>query len=89
MNEKYRWHDVRIECPDFPYNDTKVLCCTETKKGGRNYVIGYYADGRWRCGMNSNVIAWRYIDKFELDPAEELEVRAGAVLTQLTPFTPV
>lgn len=19
---------------------------------------GYYADGMWRCGMNSNVIAW-------------------------------
>jgi len=43
-----------------PENDDKVLCCTATKKGTRNIVIGYYIAEReyWACGMNSNVIAW-------------------------------
>lgn len=41
-----------------PETDDKVMCCTETKKGNKNIVIGYYMDGAWRCGMNSNVIAW-------------------------------
>jgi len=41
-----------------PENDDHVLCCTLTKAGRRNVVIGYYMDGAWRCGMNSNVTHW-------------------------------
>ena len=50
-----RWIPVTDRVPD---NEHYVLCTTLTKKGFRNLVIGYYADGRWCCGMNSNVIAW-------------------------------
>ena len=40
-------------------NEDKVLCCTKTKKGFYNLVIGYYMGAHgWACGMNSNVIAW-------------------------------
>lgn len=47
-----------IPCADrLPNSEDKVLCCTQTKTGSKNIVLGYYADG-WRCGMNSNVIAW-------------------------------
>ena len=41
-----------------PDEEVRVLCQTITKKGAINLVIGYYADGRWCCGMNSNVVAW-------------------------------
>ena len=41
-----------------PESDDKVLCQTVTKKGAVNFVIGYHMDGRWCCGMNSNVVAW-------------------------------
>ena len=45
-----------------PEDDRKVLCCTVTKKGAKNLVIGYhYSDSigtGWATGMNSNVIAW-------------------------------
>lgn len=41
-----------------PDEEVSVLCQTITKKGAINFVIGYYADGRWCCGMNSNVVAW-------------------------------
>lgn len=43
-----------------PETEDKVMCCTITKKGTRNIVIGYYMQdsGLWACGMNSNVIAW-------------------------------
>ena len=44
-----------------PPDEDKVLCCTVTKKGLKNLVIGYYAHDRWCCGMNSNVIAWRFL----------------------------
>ena len=44
-----------------PPDEDKVLCCTVTKKGLKNIVIGYYAHDRWCCGMNSNVIAWRFL----------------------------
>lgn len=44
---------------DVPATDEKVLCCTQNKKGDKNIIIGYYADDKWRCGMNSNVIAWQ------------------------------
>ena len=48
-----------IPCADrLPDTDCRVLCLTKTKKGIINYVIGYYADDRWCCGMNSNVVAW-------------------------------
>lgn len=42
-----------------PEPDERVLCCTETKKGTRNCVIGYHDGQRWCCGMNSNVIYWQ------------------------------
>lgn len=41
-----------------PENDDHVLCCTQTKAGKQNVVIGYWMDGMWRCGMNSNVTHW-------------------------------
>ena len=48
-----------IPCDErLPDDDTKVLCQTITKKGIINFVIGYHADDRWCCGMNSNVVAW-------------------------------
>ena len=46
-----------------PETEDKVLCQTVTKKGAVNMVIGYYADGRWCCGMNSNVVAWQPLPK--------------------------
>lgn len=55
-----RWRPVTEELPD---NEDKVLCCTATKKGLKNLIIGYYSpeQKRWCCGMNSNVIAWRIL----------------------------
>ena len=46
-----------------PPDEERVLCCTVTKKGLKNLVIGYYSpeQKRWCCGMNSNVIAWRFL----------------------------
>ena len=41
-----------------PEDDRHVLCLTRTKKGLWNVVIGYYMDGFWRVGMNSNVTHW-------------------------------
>ena len=52
-----------------PPDEDRVLCCTMNKKGAKNLVIGYYMKGEWRVGMNSNVIAWRF-----LPPAYEKEV---------------
>lgn len=54
MNE---WIPVTERLPD---DERKVLCCTATKKGTKNIVIGYYIQdsGYWACGMNSNVVAW-------------------------------
>lgn len=49
------WIDAEIE---IPVNDDHVLCVTRTAKGRQNVVIGYYMDGLWRCGMNSNVTHW-------------------------------
>lgn len=55
LESKPRW----IPCAErLPSDENKVLCCTQTKAGAKNVVLGYYADGKWRCGMNSNVIAW-------------------------------
>ena len=53
-----RWVPVTEKLPD---NTEKVLCCTMNKKGAKNLIIGYYMDGLWRVGMNSNVIAWRIL----------------------------
>jgi len=61
------WVPVEITLPP---EDEKVLCCTMNKKGAKNLVLGYYADGDWRVGMNSNVIAWRF-----LPPAYKEEVK--------------
>lgn len=41
-----------------PETEEYVLCCTRTKAGQKSVVRGYYADGRWCCGMNSNVTHW-------------------------------
>lgn len=55
LESKPRW----IPCSErMPSDENKVLCCTQTKAGTKNVVLGYYADGKWRCGMNSNVVAW-------------------------------
>lgn len=55
LEEKPRW----IPCAErLPSDENKVLCCTQTKAGAKNIVLGYYAGGKWRCGMNSNVVAW-------------------------------
>ena len=53
--DRIRWISVKDILPE---NDNHVLCCTETKKGAKNVIIGYYMDGAWRCGMNSNVTHW-------------------------------
>lgn len=53
--DRIRWISVKDILPE---NDNYVLCCTETKKGTKNVIIGYYMDGAWRCGMNSNVTHW-------------------------------
>lgn len=61
LKEEYRIELFGIWVPveeGLPEEEDKVLCQTITKKGTRNMVIGYYADGRWCCGMNSNVVAW-------------------------------
>lgn len=55
LEGKPRW----IPCSErLPREEDKVLCCTQTKAGAKNIVLGYYAGGKWRCGMNSNVVAW-------------------------------
>lgn len=53
-----QWIPCSERCPE---TEEKVLCCTATKKGLKNIVIGYYIQekGYWACGMNSNVIAWQ------------------------------
>lgn len=62
-----------------PETEEKVLCWTRTQKGVNNMVVGYYSPelGRWCCGMNSNVIAWRQLPGEELLEAmyEEIERR--------------
>ena len=57
-----------------PPDTDKVLCCTQNKKGQKNLVIGYYMDGMWRVGMNSNVIAWRF-----LPPVYEEEAKSETI----------
>lgn len=52
------WVPVEVTLPP---DDDKVLCCTVTKKGVKNLVLGFYLKGEWHVGMNSNVIAWRFL----------------------------
>ena len=52
------WVPVEVTLPP---DEDRVLCCTMNKKGAKNLVIGYYMGGMWRVGMNSNVIAWRFL----------------------------
>ena len=53
----YGWCYAKYE---LPLDEEKVLCCTRTKYGQMNLVLGHYSTDldRWVCGMNSNVIAW-------------------------------
>lgn len=43
----------------------RVLCQTVTKKGIRNWIVGYHDGSGWCCGMNSNVEAWMAIEPYE------------------------
>ena len=52
------WVPVEVTLPP---DEDRVLCCTQNKKGQKNLIIGYYMNGMWRVGMNSNVIAWRFL----------------------------
>ena len=52
-----------------PEDDRKVLCQTMTKKGAPGFVLGYFANERWCCGMNSNVVAWMPLpDPYKEEP---------------------
>lgn len=53
--ETLSWIPVTERLPE---TDDQVLCCKANKRGNKSVMIGYYMDGAWRCGMNSNVIAW-------------------------------
>ena len=68
-----RW----VPCSErLPENEDNVLCCTATKKGLRNVVIGYYIldKGCWACAMNSsNVIAWTPLPEPYKEEAEQIE----------------
>ena len=66
------WVPVEITLPP---EDEKVLCCTMNKRGAKNLVLGYYADGDWRVGMNSNVIAWRFLPPAYEAKEEKSEVK--------------
>ena len=51
-----------IPCTErLPETEDYVLCTTETKKGLRQVVKGYYMHDvkDWACGMNRNVLAWQ------------------------------
>lgn len=53
--------DGWIPCTErLPETEEYVLCTTETKKGLRQVVRGYYMHDvkEWACGMNRNVLAW-------------------------------
>lgn len=54
--------DGWIPCAErLPETEEYVLCTTETKKGLRQVVRGYYMHDvkDWACGMNRNVLAWQ------------------------------
>ena len=67
------WVPVEITLPP---DEDRVLCCTKNKKGQKNLIIGYYMDGMWRVGMNSNVIAWRFLPPaYEAKEVDKSEVK--------------
>ena len=67
------WVPVEVTLPP---DEDRVLCCTQNKKGQKNLIIGYYMDGMWRVGMNSNVIAWRFLPPvYEPKEADKSDVR--------------
>ena len=67
------WVPVEVTLPP---DDDKVLCCTVTKKGVKNLVLGFYLKGEWHVGMNSNVIAWRFLPPtYEPKEADKSDVR--------------
>lgn len=66
------WVPVEVS---LPLDEDRVLCCTQNKKGQKNLIIGYYMDGMWRVGMNSNVIAWRFLPPVYEEKEEKSEVK--------------
>ena len=68
--DRMTWISVKDRLPE---NDNHVLCCTETKKGMKNVIIGYYMNGAWRCGMNSNVTHWMPLPELPGLPIDELK----------------
>lgn len=54
---------------EVPNDDRYVLCCCRNKEGRPNIVKWYYSrtEGRWACGMNSNVTHWMELP----EPPEE------------------
>ena len=58
---KYEGREWSYWFTGHPDDDSRVLCLTKTKNGSHNMVLGYWDPdaGRWYCGMNSNVIAWK------------------------------
>ena len=55
MKREVEWIPVGERLPE---TDEKVICLARNKKGDLNAVMGYYADHRWCCGMNSNIAYW-------------------------------
>ena len=67
------WVPVDVTLPP---DEDKVLCCTQNKKGVKNLVLGFYLKGEWHVGMNSNVIAWRFLPPvYEPKEADKSDVR--------------
>lgn len=50
-----KWIPCRLV---LPAPEQRVICCTKTKKGTANIIVGYHDGDRWCCGMNNNVVAW-------------------------------
>lgn len=54
------WISVEDRLPE---SEEYVLCCTLAKNGTQNIIRGYYSNGMWRVGMNSNVTHWMPLPK--------------------------
>lgn len=74
----------RPDRDEYPPDGLRVLCLTQTKAGKLNQVIGYYMEDseRWACGMNTNVVRWRYLPEpprelVKEETAKPKEVDAG------------
>lgn len=74
--EKYRWHDLRKNPDDMPEEDVKVLTVHRYHhfsigEDANEYEIGHrYRDTFFFSGgegVNSKVLAWKYIEPFEGD----------------------